>query len=492
MKNLLVKQCDTTFIRVYEDVGYITSQLTRYDRNYNETGAVFLSRISRKAKSIETIVDEILPVFGDSISKKDLIEDFFEFAQELEESLFIVTGKSIEELDKKEPVFSYSSVNPKTILRDYIQRENDTSLDTSVYMMEKIKNRKTVFRIEVEVTARCNEKCIHCYIPVSKKENGNHIDTSLLFKVMDEANESGVLGLTLSGGEFFLHPDYDKILKYAKKKDFMITILSNLTNITEEKIALLKEINPSLIQVSLYSMNPIEHELITQLTGSFVKTKTAIEKLVQADIPVQISCPIMKTNKNSYIDVLKYAESLKTKAQCDYVMMAQTDFDSSNLKERLSSKEMEILISDIVEFDKDYVEQTLAQEPKSRNIEELKNQPVCGIGIDNLCLGADGNFYPCPGFQGYKLGNAHDQTIEEVLNTEKSIFLRNITLNNFPKCLECKDIDYCTICLVRNFNESKGDMFVLNEKHCESVALNRCIVERRKYQSLPNKSENII
>jgi len=43
------------------------------------------------------------------------------------------------------------------------------------------------------------------------------------------------------------------------------------------------------VQVSLYSMNAETHDSITKLPGSFVKTKVAILKLIEHDIPLQIS-----------------------------------------------------------------------------------------------------------------------------------------------------------------------------------------------------------
>ena len=38
---MLVKQSKNTFIRFFDNKGYITNQMTRKDRLYNETGADF-------------------------------------------------------------------------------------------------------------------------------------------------------------------------------------------------------------------------------------------------------------------------------------------------------------------------------------------------------------------------------------------------------------------------------------------------------------------
>ena len=52
------------------------------------------------------------------------------------------------------------------------------------------------------------------------------------------------------------------------------------------------------VQVSLYSMNPNIHDEITQMKGGFEKIKNVILKLIENDILLQISCPIMKKIKN--------------------------------------------------------------------------------------------------------------------------------------------------------------------------------------------------
>lgn len=55
--------------------------------------------------------------------------------------------------------------------------------------------------------------------------------------------------------------------------------------------------------------------------------------------------------------------------------------------------------------------------------------------------------------------------------------VRKITKGDFPACRECADRDYCAMCLVRNFNESGGDMLRVAQRFCEVAHLNRVIVE---------------
>lgn len=475
---MLIRQCKDTFIRRFSDIGYITNQLTKHDLNFNETGADFLDKISREPKRIDLIVRELLPLYQD-ISFEELETDFVEFIEDLEKIGFIVTGNSLDELNAKEPSFSYQMANPKTSLYDFTNPDkNDVLTESADFFNEEFRKTPRIFGLQIEVSSRCNERCIHCYIPNKKKENGTDMELSLIKRVLDEAREMGTLQLTLSGGELFLHKEIASILYHARKNDFSISILSNLVLLRDEHISLLKEINPSLVQVSLYSLKAEEHDAITLVKGSFVKTKNAIERLVTADIPVQISCPVMKVNRKSYKDVLIYANNLRTKAYTDFIMMAQTNYDVNNLSQRISMDETAELLSDMLEFDLDYKNTTLHRESKSFDIEKYKKSSVCGVGINNICLTANGDFYPCAGWQGMILGNAYKQSLKDIWeNSEQIKELRKITYASFPKCVECEAKDYCAMCLVRNFNENNGDMFKLTKHFCDVAFLNKKMVE---------------
>jgi radical SAM protein with 4Fe4S-binding SPASM domain len=477
MNNLLVRQTKDTFIRRFRNIGYITNQLTRHDRNYDENGAIFLEQISRIPQSIDTMVKNLLKVYND-ISWEELRSDFVEFIRDLEINKFVVIGNTIKELDHKEPFFSYKFGNPKTATYNFSSDDkNDILTDSVDFFYDEFHKNPRIFGLQIEVTSRCNERCIHCYIPNSKKNNGIDMDLPLVFKVFDEARNLGTLQLTVSGGEPFLHKDIHHILRYAKTKDFCITILSNLTPLSDQHISLIKEINPSLIQVSLYSMSPFEHDSITLVKGSFEKTKRNLETLVSFDIPVQISCPVMKINQKSYKNVLRYAQSLQIKARTDFILMAQANHDTSNLTNRLNIKETEELLKDIIEVDTNYLDFIRTLIPKSYDIEKFKNSPICGVGADSICLTSNGDYYPCAGWQGMILGNAYNQSLQDVWeNSEQIKLLRSVTTNLFPDCIPCNSKDYCAMCLVRNYNENNGNMFKVSKHFCEVASLNKRLV----------------
>lgn len=485
---MLVRQCKNTFIRFFENKGYIKNQMTRHDRIYNETGADFLREISREPTDIEMIIEQLSLLYGESVSKEKLRNDFCNFISDLETHLFLVTGNSPIECDNKDFDFSYSLGNMKNKIRDFTQTTEQKVVETTQdYILEADKRKPHLKSIQFELTSRCNERCIHCYIPNTKKDNGSDMSYEQVCNIIDQFAEIGGLHVTLSGGEVFLHPNIIRILQYCRKKDMEICILSNLVALKDVQIPIIKAANVSYIQASLYSMIPEIHDSITTIKGSQVKTKRAIEKLVAADIPVQISCPLMKANRNGYSDILKYAQSIQVKAFTDYIMMAEANFDTKNLTNRLSLEETEKVIRDIIEYDIDYSKWLKKQRPILENIDldRYAKQPLCGVGINSLCITANGDVYPCPGWQSLIVGNIKKQTLQEIWEeSDKLKVIRKVTHEDFPQCLKCEARNYCSMCLERNFNENQGDMFKINKHFCEVAFLTKRLHEEYKAKGL--------
>ena len=160
-----------------------------------------------------------------------------------------------------------------------------------------------------------------------------------------------LLHLTLSGGEPMLHKNFFDFLRKCKEYDFSVNVLSNLTLLNDEIIKEMKANHLLGVQVSLYSMDSNIHDEITQMKGSFEKTKNAILKLIENDIPLQISCPIMKQNKNCYNDVINWAKKHNIHVGDDYVIIARYNHTTQNLSSRLSINDIKEVINEKIAND---------------------------------------------------------------------------------------------------------------------------------------------
>ena len=407
-------------------------------------------------------------------NREELTNDFIEFMNELEGEGFVVSGMTEDEIAAKMPSFSYSRKDMKTApLTEHDISPNAQA--TTEFLGKYFRNAPHLFAFQFELTSRCNEKCRHCYLPDTR--NLHDIEIVLAISILDQLADMGTLKVTFSGGECLLYPDLIPILRHAREKDFSISLLSNLTMLNDEIISALKDANIDLLQASVYSMEPEEHDYITRLPGSHAKTIQGIERLIAADVPVQISCPTMRRTYKSYKDVLDWAYSHGIKGYTDYIMMARSDRTTDNLDNRMTLEETEALLKDIIGYDIQY--RTILDaniEPSPLNPDEH----ICGAGVDFMCVAANGEFYPCPGFQGYPLGNAHEHSVADVWNNSEALKkLRAVKWKDFPQCMKCEAKPYCSMCMVRNLNET-GSIFEVSKHFCDVAFLNKKLVEEYK------------
>lgn len=476
---MYIQLSKNSYVRIYDEgsLGYIINQLSSTDRIYDETGADFLAQLSREPRSMEDIIKSLCELYGDA-PKEVIAQDFVSWAEELHAGGFILMGETQEAIEAQEKTFSYAAAPGKESVNT--QRSSSPVGTTQDFLLAHDKKKPRLACLQVEITGRCNERCVHCYLPDDSKNFAAIMPFERFKTVIDQYAAMNGLVIGLTGGEALLNRDITKMLRYCREKDLKISLLSNLTLLKREIAEVLKEVNVSSVQVSLYSMNPDIHDTITNVNGSFEKTKRAIELLHSMDVPVIISCPVMKENRHGFIRVIEYGEELGIPVQTDYIMMARINGDTSNLCHRLSLDETEEFLTEIIEYDKAHTvttEQTMQFIPEISE-DELMEQPMCGAGINDLSMAANGDVFPCSGWQGWVVGNVFKTSLREIWDNSPQLkMLRNVSHRDFPKCLKCQDRDYCSMCMVRNFNESGGDMFHQAEHFCEVAHLTKRLAE---------------
>ena len=461
------------YIRQYGAFTYILNRLDNSDQMYCDAEE-FTRKLGRTPIEKSEIIQYLHSIYN-TTDIETISADFDDFIAPMLASGVLLEGASEEEIRRKDKSFSYSAEHPRTEADHTTISKKEYEQIPQKVLGDYFEANPTLFDIQFDITQACTERCVHCYIP---EYNPLFLPYEKICEVITQYRDMGGLGIGFSGGECMMHPDFEKILRFAYSKDLVICVLSNLTLCDDEKIELLKEVHAA-VQVSLYSMKPEVHDSITQRPGSWLKTKSAIEKLHANDVPLRISCPTMKQNFTDYTAVLEYADSLKITAQTDFIMMAKADHNTSNLNNRLSLKQTEQLLHDIVNNNLPVIKEYFNPDYKNEldTPEERAEQPLCGAGTDKLCLNADGNYYPCSGFQFFPVGNCYKQTLKEVWENSPQIkYLRGLRGKDIPKCIHCKDRNYCSMCLVRNFNET-GDMLKVAEHFCKVAALNHQIVD---------------
>lgn len=447
--------------RDYPDFGYLTdnrnfgydtaskSSVKVGDRILSKTGSVFYSVLTETPQTVNEIASRLLDIFV-GVTAAEIEDDISAFFQGLAEDGFVGYGVFPVSRDS---FFSYSDRVPKVV------REEEGEKKSEEEFFEKWGQNYHLSRVHLEVSAPCNERCVHCYFPDNYRKG--LMPRELFLRILEQCKESNVLSITISGGEPMLNPDLLFFIKECRENNFSINLLTNLTFLSNEMLQEFVKTPLLSVQTSLYSMNADVHDSITSVKGSFEKTKKAIETLYQHDIPMQINCPIMKQNKGTYQDVLNWAREMNIEADSDYMLFGCFDGSCKNLKCRLDLSELEPFIAKELDRGGDVGE-------RNQSIGK-SDYTICPVCISSLCVSHSGKVYPCEGWQSHTLGDIKDFSLRQIWEESVEIKkLRSLTYYDFPKCRDCKDKEFCSICLIRNANESRdGNYKKVNQYYCE-------------------------
>lgn len=467
---------DDVLFRKYQGHGYIADnseygyRMLNDNRRYlgekyvSTCGAVMLSMLSKYPRSIDDVVGELSQIFI-GVEYETLKQDTVDFFNLFVNDGFLSCGETIDTC--MDPIIeNIPNLNAcHQILNGIVSND---CIGVEISPNEFLRS------IHIEVANACNEHCIHCYIPNECKNNV--INSALFYRIVEEGRKMNIIHVTLSGGEPLLHRDILGFLERCRKLELSVNVLTNLTLLTDNIISEMKKNAFLSVQASLYSIDATVHDSITKLNGSFEKTKAGILRLCDEGIPVQISCPIIKQNKDSYAGVLHWGLEHNIAVATEPVIFAAYDHSNCNLENRLSLEEVDDVLT--VQMQEGYAESI-----RKTAIDKEKltgNDPICSICRYSFCVTASGKVFPCAGWQNNIIGDLNSQTIREIWETSQKIKdLRKIKWSRFSQCVDCKDRGYCTVCMMWNSNEnSDGDPFRINEYRCHVAAMTHSKVDR--------------
>src|ERR1700730_5370672 len=130
--------------------------------------------------------------------------------------------------------------------------------------------------VQLDLTYRCNERCIHCYLD---HHDHGEMTTAEIKDLLDQMADAGVFYLTISGGEIMMRRDFFDILEHARKRTFSIKLKSNGILIRKQEADRIKRLGVESVQISIYSHIPEVHDAITKLPGSLADSIEAIRRL---------------------------------------------------------------------------------------------------------------------------------------------------------------------------------------------------------------------
>lgn len=149
-------------------------------------------------------------------------------------------------------------------------------------------------QVMVELTYGCNLRCVHCYNPTHEAKN--ELRTDQVFKILDDITLQGCLWVGFTGGELFTRRDAMEIMRYAKSKGLVISLLTNATLITPSMAAQIRDLDPYQVDVSVYGATASTYEAVTRVPGSFAHFVRGVDLLVEHRLPTLLKIVLMTLN----------------------------------------------------------------------------------------------------------------------------------------------------------------------------------------------------
>lgn len=162
---------------------------------------------------------------------------------------------------------------------------------------------KRVKIIYLEVTERCNYRCLHCYAETDDKKNQD-IALETIEKVINDLGSCPEVDFRITGGEPFLHPQIFAILELISHK---VKPLSKHTIVTNGSFSLedaIRAINLGFdLQISIYGMQASTFVDFTKTTyGQFQIVQTNLSRLSDAQYRDHILL-LFSTNALTYFEL---------------------------------------------------------------------------------------------------------------------------------------------------------------------------------------------
>lgn len=313
--------------------------------------------------------------------------------------------------------------------------------------------------VQLDLTYRCNERCVHCYLD---HEDHGEMTTAEIKHLLDEMADAGVFILTLSGGEIFLRKDFFEILEYARlERQFCVKLKTNAIMIHERQAARIREIGVESIQISIYSHRPEVHDAITLVPGSLQRSLDAARFLKSQGLRVIFANVLMVQNLQDYQGVRALAEELGVECTLDPTITPMMDGDRSVLGLGVNHEALRqvfrdrALVGDVEEFC------TIAAPADDEGLSALP----CSAGHTACYVSPYGDVFPCVQFP-LPTGNVRNERFLDIWrHSERMKEVRSIRLKDLTTCTSCSHVGSCTRCPGLAFME--GNMRGPSSQDCE-------------------------
>jgi AdoMet-dependent heme synthase len=293
--------------------------------------------------------------------------------------------------------------------------------------------------VHLDVTWRCNERCVHCYLD---HDDLGEMTYAEIEDLMTQMAAAGVFFLTISGGEPLLRKDLFDIIRRARELTFNVKLKTNAILIREKEAALIRELGVETVQVSIYSHRAEVHDAITKVKGSLERSLDAIRFMVSQGLKVTLANVVMKQTRFDYPEVQKLAAKIGAAFTLDPTITPHINGDRSLLRLNIDRNALREIMNDKTIAGEE--DQFIAVAPGAD--EDVMDSIPCSAGHSACYISPYGDVYPCVQFP-LPSGNVRQQKFIDIWKYSPQLEeVRSIRSRDLPVCSSCAHVGGCSRC----------------------------------------------
>jgi radical SAM protein with 4Fe4S-binding SPASM domain len=240
----------------------------------------------------------------------------------------------------------------------------------------------------LELTFRCNFKCVHCYL---RGQQAPEMNSDSIYRLLDELAEAGCLGLALTGGEPFLRPDFKDIHQAAIERGFLVAIFTNGSLIDDDLADFLAANPPRSVEISLYGGDEQSYRAVTGSGKNFQRVLCGLDRLLERDITVMLKAVLLKQLEDQVDNLRELGRTRGLDVRLDPGLDITLQKDKSPWKLRMDPEQaVRLELGDARRLEK-----IIGYDSEWRQRGTGSTDSSCGAGFSSFNIDPAGRLSPC-------------------------------------------------------------------------------------------------
>lgn len=339
--------------------------------------------------------------------------------------------------------------------------------------------QRSLRSFDLELTARCNLDCRHCYINLPAGDAGARaaeMTAPEILALAEDAAELGALWCLITGGEPLLRPDFPEIYQGLKRLGLLVSVFTNACLVSPAHVELFRSYPPRDVEVSVYGATQQTYETVTRRAGSYAAFRRGLDLMRAGGVRVRLKAAAMRSTYRELDAIAEFSRQYTDEYyRFDPLLRLRFDGDARRnaeiIAERLTPDD--IVAAERADDERFRVLQsghddgTLVDRQGSRTASDRLFG--CEAGLSSFVVGCDGTFRLCAALwhpdttydlRSGSLRDAWERWVPEVRAS------RSDDAEYLAKCAACPIVNLCLACPAHAYLEA-GAMDAVVPYFCE-------------------------